>query len=29
MRDIRVERLASNLLRHSINLKKGEKILDD
>ena len=27
MRDIRIERLTSNLLRHSINLQKGEKIL--
>lgn len=27
MRDIRIEKLASNLLRHSINLQKGEKIL--
>ena len=27
MRDIRIEKLASNLLSHSINLQKGEKIL--
>ena len=27
MKDIRIEKLASNLLSHSINLQKGEKIL--
>ena len=27
MKDSRIEKLASNLLNHSINLKKGEKIL--
>lgn len=27
MRDIRIEKLASNLLSHSINLQKREKIL--
>ncbi len=27
MRDVRIEKLASNLLSHSINLQKGEKIL--
>ena len=27
MRDIRIEKLANNLLSHSINLQKGEKIL--
>ena len=27
MRDIRIEKLANNLLNHSINLQKGEKIL--
>ena len=27
MRDIRIEKLASNLLSHSVNLQKGEKIL--
>ena len=27
MRDIRIEKLASNLLSHSVKLQKGEKIL--
>ena len=27
MKDVRIEKLASNLLNHSINLQKGEKIL--
>ena len=27
MRDLRIEKLANNLLNHSINLQKGEKIL--
>ena len=27
MRDIRIKKLASNLLNHSVNLQKGEKIL--
>ena len=27
MKDSRIEKLASNLLKHSINLQKGEKIL--
>ena len=27
MRDSRIEKLARNLLNHSINLQKGEKIL--
>ena len=27
MRDIRIEKLAINLLKHSINLQKGEKVL--
>ena len=27
MRDLRIEKLAINLLKHSINLQKGEKIL--
>ena len=27
MRDIRIEKLANNLLSHSVNLQKGEKIL--
>lgn len=27
MRDLRIEKLANNLLKYSINLQKGEKIL--
>ena len=27
MKDLRIEKLANNLLNHSINLQKGEKIL--
>ena len=27
MRDIRIQKLATNLLSHSVNLQKGEKIL--
>ena len=27
MKDFRIEKLANNLLNHSINLQKGEKIL--
>ena len=27
MKDLRIEKLANNLLNHSLNLQKGEKIL--
>ena len=27
MKDLRIEKLANNLLQHSVELKKGEKIL--